>query len=487
MTHYSHKPDFSRWTAIPPAPAAPPPSSLRRLLWNGLFWVALIPLLAQSLLPSLFPTPQGADTGEALAMRQVELEFQARVLIAVRDLAQTGAAGADSAILTRLADGSALEPFVEAEETELLRQTLIVAGHVGLRDLARQVDERLTTRSVSRAEDYQAANAQLAALYLADPPEALDDGLASDLVERYGWVGRLLEADQAAVADGDRGAALAAVIGAESRTALVRISIVTLGVLALFLVGVLSLPLFVHGLYAGWLRLRGPGTALAPRTAFEAFTLYLMINALFMVLSDRGGDWSALFSVLALAWLAGSPILLLWPIWRGQSRHATLRAAGLYGAGRMGRETAWGVLGYAAMIPLLPVASLVSSQIAGALGQSLAEGAHPLAPLLIQSPSVAQIVFMALLAVVIAPITEEIFFRGFLYYWLRSRAGATFSIATSALLFAALHPQGVIGVPLLFTLGAGFAFLREWRGSLVAPVVAHACVNGVTTAILLAL
>ena len=50
----------------------------------------------------------------------------------------------------------------------------------------------------------------------------------------------------------------------------------------------------------------------------------------------------------------------------------------------------------------------------------------------------------------------------------------------SAALFAAIHPQGIVGFAPLFAIGATLAALREWRGSLIAPMVAHGCVNGVT-------
>ena len=53
-----------------------------------------------------------------------------------------------------------------------------------------------------------------------------------------------------------------------------------------------------------------------------------------------------------------------------------------------------------------------------------------------------------------------------------------------ALLFAAIHPQGWVGVPVLTGIAMSFAFIREWRGSIVAPVVAHALNNGAVTLLL---
>jgi membrane protease YdiL (CAAX protease family) len=56
-----------------------------------------------------------------------------------------------------------------------------------------------------------------------------------------------------------------------------------------------------------------------------------------------------------------------------------------------------------------------------------------------------------------------------------------------ALIFAVIHPQGLAAVPVLGALAVSFALIREWRGSLVGPMVAHALNNGtVLTALCLA-
>jgi membrane protease YdiL (CAAX protease family) len=60
--------------------------------------------------------------------------------------------------------------------------------------------------------------------------------------------------------------------------------------------------------------------------------------------------------------------------------------------------------------------------------------------------------------------------------------GRRFSFWTAALvsavIFAAIHPQGLMAIPALAAMGFGFSMLREWRGSLVAPMTAHAFHNG---------
>lgn len=84
-------------------------------------------------------------------------------------------------------------------------------------------------------------------------------------------------------------------------------------------------------------------------------------------------------------------------------------------------------------------------------------------------------VFVVLIA---APLSEEVFFRGFLFTSLRSRFGFLASAAISAAVFGAFHLlSGLVLGPLLFVVGFGLAYLYERRGSLVAPIAAHATFN----------
>ena len=49
-----------------------------------------------------------------------------------------------------------------------------------------------------------------------------------------------------------------------------------------------------------------------------------------------------------------------------------------------------------------------------------------------------------------------------------------------ALVFASVHPQGWTGVPVLMAMAFNFAIVREWRGSLIAPMTMHFCTNAFT-------
>jgi membrane protease YdiL (CAAX protease family) len=46
-----------------------------------------------------------------------------------------------------------------------------------------------------------------------------------------------------------------------------------------------------------------------------------------------------------------------------------------------------------------------------------------------------------------------------------------------SLVFAAIHPQGWVAIPVLGSIALILAALREYRGSLIAPMTAHALNN----------
>jgi membrane protease YdiL (CAAX protease family) len=82
-----------------------------------------------------------------------------------------------------------------------------------------------------------------------------------------------------------------------------------------------------------------------------------------------------------------------------------------------------------------------------------------------------------LIACVVAPVIEETIFRGAFYNYLRQNHSVILSAVITGSIFALLHPQGLVAVPVLGAVGLVFALLREWRGSIIAPMAAHACNN----------
>jgi membrane protease YdiL (CAAX protease family) len=84
--------------------------------------------------------------------------------------------------------------------------------------------------------------------------------------------------------------------------------------------------------------------------------------------------------------------------------------------------------------------------------------------------------------VVVAPLAEEIFFRGIVYNaWLREY-GPWQALIGSALLFALIHGSLFVLLP-IFGLGLALALLYRWTSSLPASIAMHATFNGITLAL----
>jgi len=93
-----------------------------------------------------------------------------------------------------------------------------------------------------------------------------------------------------------------------------------------------------------------------------------------------------------------------------------------------------------------------------------------------------------LLIVVFAPISEEIFFRGFMFGALRTRLSLWPAAAISAFVFGLLHlSSGDFSVvPPLMVLGLLFAWLYEYTGSLGPPIVLHMINNAIAFTVITA-
>jgi membrane protease YdiL (CAAX protease family) len=88
-----------------------------------------------------------------------------------------------------------------------------------------------------------------------------------------------------------------------------------------------------------------------------------------------------------------------------------------------------------------------------------------------------------LFAVGVAPVVEELLFRGLIYPCLKERLGMAAALTLTSALFAAFHFHAAIAPP-LFLLSAAFILLYEWRGNLLACIVMHAGFNALSLSLL---
>jgi membrane protease YdiL (CAAX protease family) len=100
------------------------------------------------------------------------------------------------------------------------------------------------------------------------------------------------------------------------------------------------------------------------------------------------------------------------------------------------------------------------------------------------NPNLWIAVFAVLEIVILAPISEELFFRGFLFGGLRSKWSFWPAAITSGLIFGLVHaPTGITTVVPLAVLGFGLCFIYDRTGSIWPCVIAHMINNGLALAV----
>ena len=87
-----------------------------------------------------------------------------------------------------------------------------------------------------------------------------------------------------------------------------------------------------------------------------------------------------------------------------------------------------------------------------------------------------ELILSLLLLSVLAPVVEELVFRGLLYGWIAGRWGGTPALIVSSLAFAAAHTEPA-HIILVFPLGLLFGWLRQRTDSLLPSLVAHIANN----------
>jgi membrane protease YdiL (CAAX protease family) len=184
--------------------------------------------------------------------------------------------------------------------------------------------------------------------------------------------------------------------------------------------------------------------------------------------------------------LTVSGVLLFWlqrwhPLW--------VRIIRFPARDRVGREMGFGVLAGLVLYPAVAfgvgiLLTLVFEAVFGGAVSPPEQIAHHL--------GVVGSIGLVVLAVVVAPISEELFFRGILFRSLRDRYGFWPGAAGSALLFGLAHyvpapwrDAALLQTIMVFT-GLGLAWIYEKRGNLVANIAAHMTFNAIGVVLILA-
>lgn len=215
---------------------------------------------------------------------------------------------------------------------------------------------------------------------------------------------------------------------------------------------------------------------------------FALFGALTAYLSDaNGSDPSEPLSIdlsmaagLALTWFLLGGLVVFWiranysATWRDFGAPRSLDEAS--------DDVALGVMACAAMLVPVYAVQIVLVLVVGL------PSSHPTVEQLMANPSLETIAAAALMAVVIAPLFEELAFRVLLQGWLERIGGrrAWWPVIVSAVLFALAHSgQGWAPVPLaVLAVGIGYVYRQTHR---LVPIVAmHMAFNALGLAVALA-
>lgn len=134
-----------------------------------------------------------------------------------------------------------------------------------------------------------------------------------------------------------------------------------------------------------------------------------------------------------------------------------------------------GILFYLGFIPLLMLLTYIGLILCNIFG--IRPEPHPLVDILKKEKSILFIYYLIFTAVFIAPVFEEILFRGLFYQALKKQLGLFRSAIISSTLFSLLHFNTAQFLPVL-GLGTLLCLIFEYTGSLIPSIVLHMFNNG---------
>ena len=200
-------------------------------------------------------------------------------------------------------------------------------------------------------------------------------------------------------------------------------------------------------------------------TVFGASIVVAMVIALVAPNLDEETFELIVQAVFALALFAVPPLLIA----RGSNLLAAGTRLGLRGF-KLAQGLGWTLAAYGGFFVFLIAYGLIVQPDPQQIIEEIEQQRETL-----------KLVALGILVILAAPISEEVFFRGFLFGGLRGRMSFWPAAILSGLLFGLVHlPGGALQVPPLAVFGVLLAWLYERTGSLGPPIVMHMIQNTIS-------
>jgi len=194
----------------------------------------------------------------------------------------------------------------------------------------------------------------------------------------------------------------------------------------------------------------------------------------------------ALFTQIMLMTTISGGILIIIGMRQNLVKVLGLNPFKIDGNGKIKKPKEWSLLVF-----LLPIAALILIYTLGYIYTKLKVGEWVVSVLgphqkqalvqqMLENPSQELMLTMVFIAVIIAPLTEEIIFRGYIYGTLKKHIDPFISILVTSIIFALIH-DSLWGIILLIIVGIVLNIAYEATGSLWTPIILHMLFNGMNT------
>lgn len=445
--------------------------------------------------PAAADEPQASSTSEPAPDPDSDLNaLMTRLFIKIAHVAEAAEPGSAAPLLEQI-DGAAhtsADPFLDR-----IRAAIAAAEMAGVGEAQARLDQIQTDVEANADGTIEPEKAEAIALDVrllrgvyAGHADALTDAERDHLIGRHGKIGEIALTHGKPESDPER----ARLVGGGG------VLMLAFGGFALLLALVIPASLACAIIALVRMTSRRAATAFVPPTPggsvyLETLAVFLL---LFLLVQLCGAILGTVFpsiderQLTMFALLAQWPVALtaFWPVLRGMPLGEHARRMGWTRGRGVFREIGAGIFGYLAGLPLVMIAMMITlvavlmrSALQHQAGEAVEPPQNPVIDLALAGGALP--LALAMLAVVWAPFTEESIFRGALYRHVRGRIGMFVASVLTALFFGFMHGYEVIALLPVMTLGFNFALMREWRGSLIGPMVAHALHNGTVMALLL--
>jgi membrane protease YdiL (CAAX protease family) len=435
--------------------AFPPTQPPRRPAWLAwiIIWLAVGYLVLSNMVPDLRRHKSSADDAN-----DVQLSAAAKYAIGTHQLSPASS--------TQLLQS--IDPYAKTPDEKV--RAAIAAGELQDAKTALSRLDAIDAKDPELKPDIE----NLRTIYTSGVNH-LDSAQKQRLLDRYQFFGRVA----LSFGQPDSDPLRKSVKHDSVRTVIILISALGIGVFAAF-AGFILLILAIVFLSTGTIRAAYIAPPPITNVYVEMFAVYLVSFFLITLAMGAIGHGDV---PLSWYWIASIvlPIAIFWGLFRGISWNDMRQALGWHGGRGILVELPLGIVGYIAGLPIVIAGFGITFML---LKLAHITPSHPIQSVPTGSPWQALQLYG--IACVWAPVIEETMFRGALFNHMRGRWNWLISASVVAFIFASIHPQGWTFIPVLGAIAIVLAGIREWRGSILPSMIAHATNNFVMVSLLLA-